>query len=290
MRGCTFPCLVRSVVAAGEARYALGDPLVDGYLEFVAGRARPNTLRAMRVRSEDVLHVVDKDPVEVEAADVFEFLRAAARRPRRWCGSPIASRGCRRARSPAGCRRCRASTRIWSPAATRRSTANPVPRGLSTAAARRPRPARCRWCGCRARCRRSSSPAEVDALLGGAAHGPGPGDGAGDAARRAAPLRGPRSASRRYLGRRTGRCSSPRARAAINGWCRSSNPFFAAVGDYLHDERPAGCDTDRVFVVLKGPTPRPAADRRRRRRDPRRRPRTRRARARARVISCATPA
>ncbi|MGH9243063.1 MAG: tyrosine-type recombinase/integrase [Acidimicrobiales bacterium] len=32
-----------------------------------------------------------------------------------------------------------------------------------------------------------------------------------------------------------------------------SNTFFAAVGDYLHHERPAGIDTDRVFVTLKGP-------------------------------------
>jgi integrase/recombinase XerD len=32
-----------------------------------------------------------------------------------------------------------------------------------------------------------------------------------------------------------------------------SNPFFAAVGDYLHHERPAA-DTDRVFVALKGPS------------------------------------
>jgi integrase/recombinase XerD len=31
-----------------------------------------------------------------------------------------------------------------------------------------------------------------------------------------------------------------------------ANRFFAAVGGYLHDERPR-CDTDRVFVVLKGP-------------------------------------
>jgi site-specific recombinase XerD len=29
--------------------------------------------------------------------------------------------------------------------------------------------------------------------------------------------------------------------------------FFAALGDYLHDERPAAAATDRVFVVLKGP-------------------------------------
>ncbi len=32
-----------------------------------------------------------------------------------------------------------------------------------------------------------------------------------------------------------------------------SNPFFAAVGDYLRGERPQGTATDRVFVTLKGP-------------------------------------
>ena len=39
----SFPCLVRSLSSCGQARYALGDRLVDRYLEFVAGRARPNT-------------------------------------------------------------------------------------------------------------------------------------------------------------------------------------------------------------------------------------------------------
>ena len=32
-----------------------------------------------------------------------------------------------------------------------------------------------------------------------------------------------------------------------------SNTFFAAVGDYLHNERPSTSKTDRVFVTLKGP-------------------------------------
>jgi integrase/recombinase XerD len=32
-----------------------------------------------------------------------------------------------------------------------------------------------------------------------------------------------------------------------------ANRFFDALGDYLHDERPAVVSTDRVFVVLKGP-------------------------------------
>jgi integrase/recombinase XerD len=31
-----------------------------------------------------------------------------------------------------------------------------------------------------------------------------------------------------------------------------ANRFFDALGDYLHDERPGGVGTDRVFVALKG--------------------------------------
>jgi hypothetical protein len=41
----TFLCLVRFTSPAGETRYRLGHPLIDRYLEFVAGRAPPNTLR-----------------------------------------------------------------------------------------------------------------------------------------------------------------------------------------------------------------------------------------------------
>ncbi len=33
-----------------------------------------------------------------------------------------------------------------------------------------------------------------------------------------------------------------------------SNSLFAELGDYLREERPAGCSTDRVFVVLMGPS------------------------------------
>src|SRR5450432_1405071 len=69
-----FPCLMRSVARSGEARYRLGHPLVDRYLEFVAGRARPNTLRAVAFDLKAFFTVVAKDPVAVAAVDVFEFL------------------------------------------------------------------------------------------------------------------------------------------------------------------------------------------------------------------------
>src|SRR5918994_2493591 len=69
-----IPRLVRGSSPAGEARYALGHPLVDRYLEFVAGRSQPNTLRAVAFDLKTFFSVVYKDPVEVAPADVFEFL------------------------------------------------------------------------------------------------------------------------------------------------------------------------------------------------------------------------
>ncbi len=69
-----FPDLIRSLSPAGETRFALGDPLVDSYLEFVAGRTRPNTLRAVAFDLKTFFTVVDKRPVDIVAADVFDFL------------------------------------------------------------------------------------------------------------------------------------------------------------------------------------------------------------------------
>ena len=69
-----FPCLVRAVASSGESRFGLGHPLLDRYLEFVAGRCRPNTLRAVAFDLKTFFSVVEKDPVDVQAADVFEFL------------------------------------------------------------------------------------------------------------------------------------------------------------------------------------------------------------------------
>jgi site-specific recombinase XerD len=66
----SFPCFARSVSSSGQVRYRL----VDRYLEFVAGRCRLNTLRAVAFDLKAFFTVVCKDPVEVTAADVFDFL------------------------------------------------------------------------------------------------------------------------------------------------------------------------------------------------------------------------
>lgn len=90
----TFPVLVRASSLSGEARYSLGHRIVDLYLEFVAGRVRPNTLRAVAFDLKTFLTVVAKDPLEVVAADVFEFLAdqrddrsRSARRMSQYAGS-----------------------------------------------------------------------------------------------------------------------------------------------------------------------------------------------------------
>ncbi len=70
----SFPCLARFVSGSGQVRFRLGERLVDRYLEFVAGRCRPDTLRAVAFDLKAFFTVVAKDPVEVTAADVFEFL------------------------------------------------------------------------------------------------------------------------------------------------------------------------------------------------------------------------
>src|SRR5690242_21863887 len=70
----SFPSLIRCVSSSGLVRYRLGDPLVDRYLEFVAGRARPNTLRAVAFDLKTFFSIVAVDPRQVSPADVFEFL------------------------------------------------------------------------------------------------------------------------------------------------------------------------------------------------------------------------
>jgi hypothetical protein len=107
----TFIFLIRCVSASGEVRYRLGDLLVDRYLEFVAGRARPNMLRAVAFDLKTFFTVIARDPVEVTAVDVFEFL-AQQRGDRSVVRIVDRESGCPRERSRAGSRRSRGCMRI----------------------------------------------------------------------------------------------------------------------------------------------------------------------------------
>jgi len=246
-----FPCLVRSSSSAGEVRFALGDPLVDSYLAFVAGRARPNTLRAVAHDLKTFFVVVGKDPAEVAAADVFDFL-AQQRGDRSVIRLSDGESGLS-ARTIA--RRLSSVSGFYAYMIARGDTAvgtNPVPRGLST----------------RRRGGRSQSvplvrvprtlpkilsPAEVDALIGALrSHR----DRAMVFAMLLGGLRrcevlGLRLADVRVADRSLFIAEGKGGHQRV---VPVSNTFFTAVGDYLHHERPADASTDRVFVALKGPS------------------------------------
>ena len=73
----SFPCLARFMSGSGQVRYRL----VDRYQEFVAGRCRPNTLRAAAFDLKAFFTVIEKDPLEGVAR-----VCAVARRPRTRAG------------------------------------------------------------------------------------------------------------------------------------------------------------------------------------------------------------
>src|SRR4051794_23318014 len=67
----------RRVVRDGDGTevYVVGHPLVDQFLEFASGRARPNTVRAYAHDLKTFFTVVGKDPVDVRAGDVLRFVK-----------------------------------------------------------------------------------------------------------------------------------------------------------------------------------------------------------------------
>ncbi len=152
-----FPCLIRTSTPGGEARYALGDPLVDSYLAFVAGRSRPNTLRAVAHDLKTFFTVIDKDPVDVVGADVFDFV--ADQRGDRTVVRISDGESGLSARTIA--RRLSSISGFYAylvAGVTRRSRRTRS-LGGSRPVAVVAGVGRCRWCACRARSRRSCRPA-----------------------------------------------------------------------------------------------------------------------------------
>jgi integrase/recombinase XerD len=245
-----FPCLVRSSSPGGEVRFALGDPLVDSYLAFVAGRARPNTLRAVAHDLKTFFAVVAKEPAAVTAADVFEFL--AQQRGDRTVVRIADRESGLSARTIA--RRLSTVSGFYAYLVARGDCGvevNPVPRGLST--------------------RRGGGQARTVPLV--------------RVPRTLPKILAPDEAAALLAALRTRRDRAMVLAMLLGGLRRCevlglalvdirvadrslfiaegkgghqrvvpiSNEFFTAVGDYLRDERPQGIDTDRVFVTLKPP-------------------------------------
>lgn len=247
----SFPCLVRSVSPSGDARYALGDPFVDRYLEFVAGRCRPNTLRAAVFDLKTFFTVVERDPLAVTPADVFEFL-AAQRGDRRVVRISDRESGLS-ARTIA--RRLSTVSGFYAYVVARGDTpvtTSPVPRGLAT---RRHGGSSTARTVPLVRVPRTLpkilAPVEVDTLMGALR------TWRDRAMVEAMLLAGLRRCE--VLGLRLGDIHVADRRVFVvdgKGGQQRFTPmadrFFTSLGRYLDTERPA-TDTDRVFVVLKGP-------------------------------------
>ena len=248
----SFPCLARTVTGAGEVRYLLGHRLVDRYLEFVAGRARPNTLRAVAFDLKAFFAVVAKDPAEVTAADVSGFLagqrgdRGVVRLADREPG--LSARTIARRLSSVDGLYAYLIARGDTPV-----TVSPVPRGL---AARRQGGSRRSRLVPLVRVPRTLprvlQPGEVDRLVAALrTHR----DRAMVLAMVLAGLRRCEVLGLRMADARAGdrRLFAAEGKGGHQRVIPVADRFLEVLGDYLHAERPATASTDRLFVVLKGP-------------------------------------
>ncbi len=249
------PCLVRSRGPSGEPVVRLGMPLVDEYLGFLEGRCRPNTVLAAAYDLRVFFGTVAKSPAEVAAADVLGFITAqhtgrAVDRP----VQPVEGRSGVATSTVA--RRLSIISGFFAFLQVRGDiAANPVPRGLPT---RRERSRPGQGVPLTRRTRRLPrilTPAEVDALTAALrTHR----DRAMVAAMVLGGLRrcevlGLRMADLRVAERRVFIADGKGGHQRL---VPVSARFFTAVAAYLETERPPGIDgtdTDRVFVVLKGP-------------------------------------
>jgi integrase/recombinase XerD len=247
---------VRRVAREGDGAdvYVVGHPLVDDFLEFASGRARPNTARAYAHDLKTFFSIVDKDPVEVRAADVFGFVNAQ-RRGRAGAANVVRiSDGGSGLSNATIRRRLAAVSALYGYLITRGDVGvetNPVPRGLPTRRHRREGRGQPLVRSVR-RLPRILEPDELAALMAALrTH-------RDRAMVQAMVLGGLRRCE--VLGLRLEDLHLGEWRVFVNegkgGHQRLvpvSPSFFATVAFYMDSERPAGVDTDRVFVALKGP-------------------------------------
>jgi len=245
------PCLIRSASPAGRVTVTLGVPLLDEYLEFVAARARPNTVLATAYDLRVFFPVVGKPVRRVRVADVMGFITAQRAGVDGALPGVVREGGGLSTRTVR--RRLSSVSGLYAFLLARGDvTANPVPRGLPTRRERqRPRQGVPLVRSPRT-LPRILAPAEVDALLGALrTH-------RDRAMVQAMVLGGLRRCEVLGLELEHLRVAERRVFVAEGkgGHQRMipiSARFFASVGAYLDAERPPGADTDRLFVVLKGP-------------------------------------
>jgi site-specific recombinase XerD len=243
--------LTRSRSASGERVVRLGVPLLDEYLEFLAGRCRPNTVLAVAYDLKVFFTVVAKPPRQVRPVDVLAFMtaqRTGGEGRLQAAGAGDAGVSARTLR-----RRLSSVSGLYAFLHARGDVSvNPVPRGLPTRQERQRPGQGVPLVRVPRTLPQVLGPADVDALAAALlTHR--------DRAMVAAMVLG---GLRRceVLGLRLGDLRFGERRVFIaegkGGHQRLipvSARFFAEVSTYLEAERPAGSGTDKVFVVLKGP-------------------------------------
>jgi len=246
-------CLTRTSRADGTLSVQAGHRLLDDYLRFVAARARPNTLLAVAYDLRVFFRVVAKEPEQVTTGDVLMFI-TEQRQPRHGGNVVRLEDGEAGLSARTIKRRLSSLSGLFSYLVARDDVAvaaNPVPRGLAT---RRSTPRRRGVPLIRAprTLPRLLEPDEVDRLLAALRT-------RRDRAMVEAMLLG---GLRRceVLGLRFNDIRAGEQRVFIvdgkGGHQRLipvSPRFFDTLADYLASERPE-TGTDRLFVVLKGPT------------------------------------
>ncbi len=249
-----IPCLVRSPGPADREEIHVGHPLLDAFLEFVAGRARWNTVLATAFDLKVFFSLIDTDPAAVTTADVLAFIQRQ-RAPRRGAtvvriedGEPgLSARTIKR--------RLATITGLYEYLIIRGDTGvtrNPVPRGL---AMRRPGQRAVRGVPLiRAphTLPRVIGPEEVDALMTTLRTQR---DRAMVEAMLLGGLRRCEVLGVRLEDLRPGekRVFIAEGKGGHQRLVPLSPRFFTTVAAYLETERPRPLSTDRVFVVLKGP-------------------------------------
>ncbi len=213
------PCLVRSSVAAGGGA-AMSWATRWSIVTWSSSRVGPDRtrLRAVAFDLKMFFSVVDKDPVEVTPADVFELPGRVSAAIARWSGWRIGESGLS-ARTIA--RRLSSVSGLYAYLVARGDTRcgrKPGAAGSVHAAGRAARafPDGAVGAGA-ADAAEDPGAGRGRRVAGVAAHQPGPGDGPGDGARRPAPLRGPGVAPERRAGRRTASVHRRRQRRPPTG-------------------------------------------------------------------------
>ncbi len=249
-----MPCLVRAQGAAGGEVIRLGHPLLDAYVELVTARARWNTVLATAFDLKVFFSVVDKDPVNVEPADVLAFIKEQ-RRPRRDAKVVRIEDGEAGLSARTIKRRLATIAGLYEYLIIRGDagvTRNPVPRGL---AVRRPGQRAVRGVPLIRAPRtlpRVIDPDEVDLFMAALRTRR---DRAMVEAMLLGGLRRCEVLGLRLEDVRPGehRLFIAEGKGGHQRILPVSKRFFATVADYLETERPSMSSSDRLFVVLKGP-------------------------------------